>query len=117
MTTFFAKTGIAALIALSGLAATAPIANAQVYFDNGGPRYDRPHGPRDDYRGPDRRRDDRRRDSCAIGQALDKAERRGLNRPRVADVNPRVVVIVGRNRGGPDRMVFANERGCPSLGR
>jgi hypothetical protein len=114
MNNLFAKAGIAALIALSGLTATAPVASAQgrdgYYRD--GPRFDRGPDRRDDFRrGPDRR------DRCEIGLALDKAERRGMRRPQVADVNPRRVIVVGRNRGGPDRMAFANERGCPSIGR
>jgi len=115
MKTFFAKAGIAALIALSGLSATTSIASAQGRdgYYNGGPRFERGPDRRDDYRrGPDRRRD-----RCEIGLALDKAERRGMRRPQVADVSPGRVIVVGRNRGGPDRMAFANERGCPSIGR
>jgi hypothetical protein len=36
---------------------------------------------------------------------------------RVVDVSPRRVVVAGFDRHGRDRIVFANERGCPVIRR
>ncbi len=41
----------------------------------------------------------------------------GLRRAQVVDVNRRVVVVNGYDRGGPNRIIFANERGCPVISR
>ncbi len=41
----------------------------------------------------------------------------GLRRAQVVDVNRRVVVVAGFDRRGRDRVVFANERGCPLIRR
>ncbi|MDO1582388.1 hypothetical protein [Rhizobium oryzicola] len=112
MTNLFAKAGLAVLIAASGFAATltgAEAASVQgfttVQWDRGGPP-PRHWGP-----GPDRR------DRCSPGLAEEKASRMGLRRARVVDVNPRVVVVAGFDRRGPDRIAFANVRGCPVLRR
>jgi hypothetical protein len=54
---------------------------------------------------------------CAPGFAEEKASRMGLRRAHVIDMNRRVVVVEGFSRRGPDRIVFANERGCPLMRR
>jgi hypothetical protein len=112
MKQLLAKAGLAALIAVSGFAAplsTASAAGADFRIlvqhhghDRG---WDRP-----------RHRPDRR-DRCAPWLAEDKASRMGLRRARVVDVNRRVVVVSGFDRGGRDRVVFANVRGCPLIRR
>ncbi|TPL82429.1 hypothetical protein [Mesorhizobium sp. B2-3-12] len=64
----------------------------------------------------DERRDDWRR-GCSPDRALDKAERMGLHRARIVDVNRRVIKVVGRQYGDRVVVVFANERGCPVIDR
>lgn len=111
MANLFVKAGIAAVVALTALTSTAPIAAAsgpdlgiQVQYrerERHDDRYDR----RDRHRG------------CAPWLAEEKASRMGLRRARVVDVNRRVVVVRGIDRRGPDRIFFANERGCPVIRR
>ena len=124
MTSILAKVGIAALIALGGLSATVSTASAAgsdfgfgIYV--GGPGHDR--GPGAD-RGRNHRDDrrhgwDRPRFGCSPGLAVEKARRSGMHRARVDNVSPRRVVVAGRRHGNFDRMVFANQRGCPTIRR
>ncbi|GAK69169.1 hypothetical protein [Agrobacterium rubi] len=112
MISTFAKAGVAALIAISGLSATASTASAQdvrygLYVQDG-PRHGGHHGWG---------RPDRGRDRCAPWLAEEKASRMGLRRARVVDVSPRRVVVAGFDRQGRDRVVFANVRGCPVIRR
>jgi hypothetical protein len=109
MTNLIIKAGIAALVALTGLSATAPTAAAAspdlaIHVQ---------------YRDRDRDRDwhpDRRPGpACSPGRAEDKASRMGLRRARVVDVSRRTVTVAGFGRRGPDRIVFANARGCPVI--
>lgn len=114
MFNIFAKAGLAALIALGGISATASTASA------GGPEFrfgiysggGYGSGP-----GWHRERDRPRRDNCSPWFAEEKANRMGLRRARVVDVSPRRVVVAGYDRHGRDRVVFANERGCPVIRR
>ncbi|TNM62325.1 hypothetical protein [Aliirhizobium smilacinae] len=117
MTSLFTRIGLAAIVALSGIAATATTVSASErgFGPNGAGIYvqynDRHH---------DRGRDWRRhndRPGCSPGRALDKAERMGLRRARIVDASRRAIVVVGRDRHGRDRVVFANERGCPVIRR
>ncbi|CUX25650.1 hypothetical protein G3A56_15135 [Rhizobium oryzihabitans] len=109
----FAKAGLAALIALGGISVTAPAASAgsdvqfRVQVQDG---YG--HGHR-----PGWGRPDRPRFGCSPRFAEEKASRMGLRRARVVDVSPRRVVVAGFDRHGRDRIVFANERGCPVIRR
>ncbi|MGE6741705.1 hypothetical protein ACQKGC_15635 [Allorhizobium pseudoryzae] len=119
MSNLIAKLGLASVMAVTGL--LAPLSGASA-ADRGllGPDLRVQVQWRDDHRGPDRRYDrgrPDRRDRCAPWLAEDKASRMGLRRARVVDVNPRVVVVAGFDRGGRDRVVFANERGCPLIRR
>jgi hypothetical protein len=116
MTSFIArigaKLGLAAIITLTGLSATINTAAASepgfaIYVQ---------HHERD--RGWDRRHDrhhDRR--GCSAWRAEDKASRMGLRRARVVSMSRRAVVVDGRGWHGRDRIVFANERGCPVIRR
>ncbi|CAD7023914.1 hypothetical protein REJC140_00370 [Pseudorhizobium endolithicum] len=117
MTNILVKTGIAALIALAGFSASASTAAAsgsefRILVQHGW-----------DDRGRDRHHDrwDRpRRDRggrCAPWLAEEKARHMGLRRARVVDVDRRTVTVVGRDRRGRDRVVFANDRGCPLIRR
>ncbi|KAA3505127.1 hypothetical protein EXN24_02025 [Rhizobium rhizogenes] len=121
----FAKAGLAALIALGGISVTAPAASAgpdvqlrvQVQDGYG---HDRGRGPgwgRPDRPGPGWGRPDRPRYGCSPRLAEEKASRMGLRRARVVDVSSRRVVVAGFDRRGPDRIFFANERGCPVIRR
>ncbi|WP_137933376.1 hypothetical protein [Mesorhizobium comanense] len=113
----------AALSALVGLGTLAAIpAHADSLYlgfgNNQDPRfgvYAGDDGYRRDYRRDDRRDDWRR--GCSPDRALDKAERMGLRRARIVDVNRRVVKVVGRQYGDRVVVVFANERGCPIINR
>jgi hypothetical protein len=72
---------------------------------------------RDERRGwGDERRGEWRR-GCSPDRALDKAERMGLHRVRILDVNRRTVKVMGRQYGDRVVVVFANDRGCPVIYR
>ncbi|MET0171880.1 hypothetical protein [Agrobacterium vaccinii] len=115
MISTFAKAGVAALIALGGISATATTAAAGpdvqygIYVQDG-----YRHGGGHGWGRPDRGRD---RDRCSSWMAEEKASRMGLRRARVVDVSPRRVVVAGFDRRGRDRIVFANVRGCPVIRR
>ncbi|MBX4925994.1 MULTISPECIES: hypothetical protein [Rhizobium] len=64
-------------------------------------RYDRY-----DRRGPRR---------CDPDDALDIARSEGLRRAHIVRISSRSIVVEGMTRRGPDRMIFANQRGCPEL--
>jgi hypothetical protein len=69
---------------------------------------------------PDRDRDgdwsDRRRSrGCNPDDALDNARDAGFRRAHVVRISPRSVVVEGMTRRGPDRITFANVRGCPEV--
>lgn len=68
--------------------------------------------PRPDFDRPPQRYG---RGGCDPRQAVALASRNGLRHARVVDVSPRRIIIDGFTRRGPDEMVFANVRGCPSL--
>lgn len=128
MKQIFAKLALAGLIGLSAFSATtAPVAAETIRFgiqsdgvldvqyrDRDGPRdereWDRDRRHRPGW-GPERR------GRCAPGLAADKARDFGLRRARVVDITPRRVVVEGRRHGDFRRIVFANARGCPIIGR
>ncbi len=102
MSGIFIKAGIAAMIAFGAISAFSSAASAgdfdarvqQVRYD--------PHGAR----------------ICSPVVAVQKARRGGMRHAVIADVTPRRVIVEGRNRWGrPDRVVFANVPGCPSIRR
>lgn len=107
MTSMIVKAGVAALISLTGLSAAAPTAAAgpdltiQVQYRD----YDRDWRP------------DRGPRGCSPWLAEEKASRMGLRRARVVDAGRRVVVVAGFGYRGPERILFANERGCPVIRR
>lgn len=123
MTHFFAKAALAALIGFGGIGATATTASADTIrfgvSDGGFSVQVRDHDRRD--RGWDRheRRWDRhdRRGRCAPWMATRKAERFGLRRAHVVDISRHRVIVEGRKRGRFITVAFANDRGCPTLGR
>lgn len=111
----------AALSALVGLGTLAAVpAHADSLYlgfgNNNDPRFGVYTGD-DGYR---HRRDERRGDwrrGCSPDRALNKAERMGLHRVRIVDVNRRTVKVAGRQDGDRVVVVFANERGCPVIYR
>ncbi|MBZ9676156.1 hypothetical protein [Mesorhizobium sp. ES1-1] len=123
----FNKIKTAALSALVGLGTLAAIpahadnlylglgnnddARVGVYVGEDGYRH-----RREDWRRDDWRRDEWRR-GCSPERALGKAERMGLHRVRILDVNRRTVKVAGRQYGDRVVVVFANERGCPVIYR
>ncbi|MGP4670365.1 hypothetical protein ACSV5N_00165 [Agrobacterium salinitolerans] len=62
-----------------------------------------------DRRGPPRMR------GCSEREARAAARDAGLRDPEVVRVTPGRVVVEGFTRRGPDRITFANERGCPEI--
>jgi hypothetical protein len=105
----FTKAALAALIglgAMSAIPATASANDFGVRIEVAGPRHhydDRRHSNDRYYRGP----------MCSNRLALQKAARTGLRGARIVARSPRAVVIEGRRHHRHDRMVFANNRGCP----
>ncbi|NKJ38719.1 hypothetical protein [Rhizobium sp. SG570] len=101
MTNLFAKAGIAALIALGGISATAATASANDFHPGiQQVRYDHHRGR-----------------ACSPVLAVRKARDMGLHRARINNVTPRRVVVEGFGRRGHDRVVFANVPGCPLIRR
>ncbi|OWK23606.1 hypothetical protein AJ87_31015 [Rhizobium yanglingense] len=113
MLKLISNAGLALALTLGGAVAPASFAQAQdVQFRIGpdGVRiYER---DRDRY---DRYRDDDRR-GCSPREAQIAARDSGLRRPEVVRVTRRSVTVQGWTRYGPDRIVFANRRGCPEIG-
>jgi hypothetical protein len=107
MTKFIATAGIAALLALGAI--SAPVAASANELSAGVQqvRWDSRNPPRNSSR-----------DFCSHSLAESRARNMGLTRVRVTNVSSRSVVVEGRNRWGRwDRIVFANERGCPVIRR
>jgi hypothetical protein len=55
------------------------------------------------------------RRGCSPEEARDAARDEGFRRPQVVRVTDRTVTVEGFTRRGPDRITFANRRGCPAL--
>jgi hypothetical protein len=55
------------------------------------------------------------RGGCDPDDALDAARDAGFRRAHIVRATSRNIVIEGFTRGGPDRIVFANVRGCPEI--
>lgn len=101
MINLFAKAGIAALIALGAVSATAAAASANDFTASVHQvRYDR-HRAR----------------ACSPIRAVQKARAMGLRRAHLVNITPRRVVVDGFSRRGPERIVFANVPGCPLIRR
>lgn len=64
----------------------------------------------------DRRHDRNWARACTPGRALDKAERMGVRRARVADVSRRTITVVGRSYRGRAVVTFARAPRCPVIG-
>ncbi|OOO41653.1 hypothetical protein BS630_33840 [Rhizobium laguerreae] len=101
------------LAAITGLTISPTIAAAQDLELRLGPGgvgvYDRDRD-RDRY-GYDRRGPR----GCDPYDALDIARSEGLRRAQIVRMSPRRIVVQGMTRRGPERMTFANQRGCPEI--
>jgi len=81
-----------------------------VYGGEGGPRHvDR--WERDRWQ-----RDRWGRNSCTPDRALDKAERMGVRRARIVDVDRRTIDVAGRRYGDRVVVTFARAPHCPVVG-
>ncbi|PDT13007.1 hypothetical protein [Rhizobium sp. M1] len=102
------------LAAMSGLTIAPTLAAAQDLELRIGPGgvgvYDRDRD-RDRYDRYDRRGPR----GCDPDDALDIARSEGLRRAQIVRMSPRSIVVQGMTRRGPERMVFANRRGCPEI--
>jgi len=121
--TMFSKLKTAALSAMIGFATLAAVpagAQADGLYLN----YGTGHGAgigvqvggydRADYRGRHNYHDERRGGwGCTPYRAVDKAERYGLRRARVVDVDRRTITVAGRKWGQHARMVFGRAPSCP----
>jgi hypothetical protein len=120
----FKKLKTAAVSALIGIAAiTAVPATAQesgVYLNFGerGDGVGMYFGDTDrvQYREYRRYSRDRSARSCTPGRALDKAERMGIRRARIADVDRRTITVRGRSHGERVYVTFARAPRCPIIG-
>ena len=133
-----ALSGLVGLTALTGMAATAQAdglylnfgskadTRVGVYVGDEGPRnvghrWDRGrwnHGrwerDRWDRDGWNRHGWNRGRE-CSPNRALDKAERLGLRRARIVDVDRRTIDVAGRRYGDRIVLTFARVPGCPVI--
>lgn len=119
----FAKLKIAALSAVVGLGALAAVpATAQaegLYLNYGGHHSGVGFGvqigdyDRYDYRHD--RRDRRHFRACTPNRAVDKAERMGIRRAHVVDVDRRTIKVAGRKWGDRVRVTFARSPNCPVI--
>jgi len=106
-------TALAGLIGLGTLAAIPAAHSEGIYLgfgNNNDARVGVYTGDEDGYRRHHRR-------GCSPERALNKAERMGLHRVRIVDINRRTVKVSGRQYGDRVMVVFANERGCPVIYR
>lgn len=126
MRNILAKAGLAALIALGAVSATAGSAAAGadfgvgIYIGEPGYYPGERHGWRGPYQRYDRydgyeRYERRQYRPCNPGRAVEKARWNGLRHAHVQRVTQRKVVVAGYRHGDYDRMVFANVRGCPII--
>ena len=101
----FARTFVAALIALGAAAATLPTTASARDMYSGGSRQQWSNGHQDGRYS--RHRDwDRRYNLCSPYEAVRKARWMGLRHAGVGRVSHRAIVVFGRHRGHPANVVF-----------
>jgi hypothetical protein len=113
-------TALSAMIAAGALSAVTAGAQAEglyLNFGDGGARAGFHVG--DDYGDGFRRRDGWReqgwRRGCSPERALDKADRMGLHRVRIVDVDRRTITVAGRQYGDRVTVTFGRGPHCPVL--
>jgi hypothetical protein len=110
MLNLLTRSAITVALAIASIGTSAPVTSAQDLELRIGP-----DGVRPVIRDRDRDRRDRRRDDCSPREALSIARSEGFRRAEVTRVTRRSVTVEGMTRRGPDRIVFANVRGCPEI--
>ena len=117
MLTKFKTAALSALIGLGTLAAIPATAQAEGLYLNYGSGHRSGVGidyDRDDYRDyRDYRHDRRHYRACTPNRAVNKAERYGVRRAHVVDVNRRTITVAGRKWGERIRMTFGRSPNCP----
>lgn len=105
MIRLISNTGLAIALSLGAIGAFSAPASAQDIELRLGP-----DGPsiRDRDRDYDRR-------GCSPGEARAAARDEGFRDAQVVRVTSRSVTVEGFTRNGPDRITFANRRGCPEI--
>ena len=118
MITKLKTAALSAMIGLGAIAAIPATAQAEGVYLNYGSGHSgmgvgvQFGGDRYDYR--DGYRYDRRYDrACTPNRALNKAERLGLRRAHVVDVDRRTIKVAGRKYGERVRITFARTPNCP----
>lgn len=102
--------GLAFALAASAFGASLSTASAQDVELRLGP-----DGVRPVIRDRDRERYGDYRRGCSPEEARAAARDEGFRRPQVVRVTDRTITVEGFTRNGPDRITFANRRGCPEL--
>lgn len=122
MAHFLKTAALAALLGLGVLSAAPASAQSGVYLGLGGGHHGPSVGVWFGDSGHSYRRHDRRdrhhwqqRRGCSAQQALNKAERMGLRRARIVDIDRRSVDVRGRKYGERVRVSFARAPGCPLI--
>ena len=109
MSKLITKLGLAAVLSVAASGAfTMPAMAQDVELRIG------PDGVRPVVRDRDRDRD-RRRGGCSPSEAREAARDEGFRRPEVVRATDRSITVRGMTRRGPDRITFANRRGCPII--
>ena len=114
---------LSAIVGLGAMATAPVVAQADGIYLNFGhepdDRFGIYTGDRGEMRDWHRHRHERRkwRHSCTPERALDKAERMGLRRARIVDIDRRRVKVKGRKYNERVVVTFRNRRGCPILYR
>ncbi|MCO6390412.1 hypothetical protein GTW25_05150 [Aliihoeflea aestuarii] len=109
--------GVLGMIAAMLLTALPATAQDRGYYGLGGG-----HRPGSEFFAPGRGYDRdwttgrRNHGGCSPGDALHKAERMGIRRAQIANVNRRTIDIVGRSRGERIHVTFARAPRCPLVG-
>ena len=117
MLSMFRTAALSALVGLSALAGSAATAQADglyLSFGAGEPRLGVYVGDGHRHGRWERDRWDRRR-ACSPERALHKAQRLGLRRARVVDVDRRTIDVAGRRHGHRVVMTFARAPRCPVI--
>jgi len=112
MLKFLTTAGLALAMSAGALTGAVTTAQAQDVQLRIGPDGIRPVIPDRDR---DRDRYDRRAGGCSERDARRAARESGLRDAEVTRVTRRSITVEGYTRRGPDRITFANERGCPEL--
>lgn len=119
MITKLKTAALSALVAFGAITAMPAAAQAEGLYLNYGSGHHSGVGigvqignyDRYDYR--DYRRDRRHFRGCSPERALNKAERYGVRRAHVVDVNRRTISVAGRKHGERVRITFARAPNCP----